>query len=46
MDERELAVVTQTTVTLPFLVDEVPALYLVDGTLSWPSPRSPKGTTR
>ncbi len=31
MDERELAVVTQTTVTLPFLDDEVPALYLADG---------------
>jgi hypothetical protein len=31
MDEREPVVVTQTTVTLPFLHDEVPALYLADG---------------
>ncbi len=31
MDEREPAVITQTTITLPFLDDEVPALYLADG---------------
>lgn len=31
MVERELDVVTQTTITLPFLDDEVPALYLADG---------------
>jgi hypothetical protein len=31
MDEREPAVMTQTTITLPFLDDEVPALYLADG---------------
>jgi hypothetical protein len=31
MDEREPVVVMQTTVTLPFLDDEVPALYLADG---------------
>jgi hypothetical protein len=31
MDEHEPAVLRQTTVTLPFLDDEVPALYLADG---------------
>ena len=31
MDELEPAVLRQTTVTLPFLDDEVPALYLADG---------------
>lgn len=31
MDEREPVVVMQTTVILPFLDDEVPALYLADG---------------
>lgn len=31
MDEREPVVMIQTTVTLPFLDDEVPALYLADG---------------
>ena len=31
MDEREPAVMMQTTITLPFLDDEVPALYLADG---------------
>jgi hypothetical protein len=31
MDEREPVVMMQTTVTLPFLDDEVPALYLADG---------------
>jgi len=31
MDEREPVVMKQTTVTLPFLDDEVPALYLADG---------------
>ncbi len=31
MDELEPAVMRQTTVTLPFLDDEVPALYLADG---------------
>jgi hypothetical protein len=31
MDEREPAVITQTAITLPFLDDEVPALYLADG---------------
>ena len=36
MEKRELAVVTQTTVTLPFLDDEVPALYLADGRPSIP----------
>jgi hypothetical protein len=31
MDEQEPVVMMQTTVTLPFLDDEVPALYLADG---------------
>ncbi len=31
MDEHQLEVVTQMTVALPFLDDEVPALYLADG---------------
>jgi len=31
MDEREPVIIMQTTVTLPFLDDEVPALYLADG---------------
>lgn len=31
MNEREPVVIKQTTVTLPFLDDEVPALYLADG---------------
>src|SRR5712692_11633494 len=31
MDEREPVVMRQTTITLPFLEDEVPALYLADG---------------
>lgn len=31
MDEREPVVMRQSTVTLPFLDDEVPALYLADG---------------
>lgn len=31
MDEREPVVMKQTTITLPFLDDEVPALYLADG---------------
>ncbi len=31
MDEREPVVMMQTMVTLPFLDDEVPALYLADG---------------
>ena len=31
MDKREPAVMMQTTITLPFLDDEVPALYLADG---------------
>jgi len=31
MDESQQEVIAQTTVTLPFLHDEVPALYLADG---------------
>jgi hypothetical protein len=31
MDASELEVIEQTTITLPFLNDEVPALYLADG---------------
>jgi hypothetical protein len=31
MDEQEPVVMMQTTVTLPFLDDEVPALYMADG---------------
>ena len=31
MDESQQVVIEQTTVTLPFLDDEVPALYLADG---------------
>jgi hypothetical protein len=31
MGENEQAVLKQTTITLPFLDDQVPALYLVDG---------------
>ena len=31
MDEHELAVISQTTIALPFLDDVVPALYLADG---------------
>ena len=31
MEESQQAVIAQTTVTLPFLDDEVPALYLADG---------------
>src|SRR5258708_9111419 len=31
MDESQQEVIAQTTVTLPFLNDEVPALYLADG---------------
>src|SRR6266576_3637177 len=31
MDQSQQEVIEQTTVTLPFLDDEVPALYLADG---------------
>jgi hypothetical protein len=36
MEESQQAVIEQTTVTLPFLHDEVPALYLADGRLYIP----------
>jgi len=36
MDESQQAVIEQTTVTLPFLDDEVPALYLADGRIYIP----------
>jgi hypothetical protein len=36
MDESQQEVIAQTTVTLPFLDDEVPALYLADGRLYIP----------
>ncbi len=36
MDEGQQEVIAQTTVTLPFLDDEVPALYLADGRLYIP----------
>jgi hypothetical protein len=34
MDESQQEVIEQTTITLPFLDDEVPALYLADGSIS------------
>src|SRR5215471_7477603 len=36
MDENQAEVIEQKTVTLPFLNDEVPALYLADGRLYIP----------
>ena len=36
MDESQQEVIAQTTVTLPFLDDEVPALYLADGRIYIP----------
>ncbi len=36
MDESQQAVIEQTTVTLPFLDDKIPALYLADGRLYIP----------
>ncbi len=36
MEESQQEVIEQTTVTLPFLDDEVPALYLADGKLYIP----------